>query len=230
MMQLIYNLKLKNIMQKNKFEIAREIVDQYNEAYLQWDTMDHIQEWIDEQGKLENKKEYIHFDDDGHVIDVDKKHIDVCGSCWSQIKYQKISFSKSFISPLQKILDHVVDCKKWNWEHVNIINIKQLKLTHTEYWNLNRLANFGLLYRETDAEWNKIKHGTYWVPQKRIFDFLNWDWDVAQYYVVKSTTKQRILSKTRITIDELPEVDGWLDYKTKSMPWYINYILNDNIK
>lgn len=217
-------------MLKNKFEIAGEIVDQYNQEFLQWDTMDHIQEWIVKKSKEESKKDHIKIDDDGHVIDVDKKHVDICESCWSQIKYQKISFSKSFIPPLQKILDYMVDWKKNTWEHKKFFNIKDLNLTHTEYWNLNRIANFGLLFRDTDADGNKIKHGTYWVPQKRIFDFLNWDWKVAQYYVVKSTTKERIVSKTRINVDQLPEVDGWIDYKTKRMPWYVNYILNDNIK
>jgi len=214
-------------MLKNKFEIAREIVDQYNEAYLQGDTIDHIQEWIDEKAKIEKEKSHIHMDYDWLILDVDKNYFENCDICWSMIKYQKISFSRSFIPPLQKILDYVVDWKKNTWEHKNIIKITDLNLTHTEYWNLNRIANFGLLYRETDLGWNKIKHGIYWVPQKRIFDFLNWDWDVAQYYVIKSTTKQRTLSKTRIKVNQLPEVDGWIDYKTKSMPWYVNYIIND---
>jgi len=51
-------------MLKNKFEIAREIVDQYNEAYLQGDTIDHIQEWIDEKAKIEKEKSHIHMDYD----------------------------------------------------------------------------------------------------------------------------------------------------------------------
>lgn len=216
-------------MLKNKYQIAREIVEEYNKAYLQGDTFLHIQEWLDEQAKEESKKENIQIDEDGHVIDVDKKHVDVCESCWSKIKYQKVSFSKSFIPALQKILDYVVEWKKNNWEHKNIIEISDLNLTHTEYWNLNRIANFGLLYRETDENGNKIKHGTYWVPQKRIFDFLNGDWKVARFYVVKSTTKERRLSKERIIVDQLPEVDGWVEFKTKKMPWFVGYIDQENI-
>lgn len=45
-------------MWKNNFEIAREIVEQYNQAYLQWDTFLHIQEWIDEKISKENKKSW----------------------------------------------------------------------------------------------------------------------------------------------------------------------------
>ena len=216
-------------MLKNKYQIAREIVDQYNHDYLQWDTFLHIQEWLDEKVKDEIKTAHITIDSNGNVIDVDKSHLAICDCCGSQIKYQKVSFSKSFVPTLQKILDYVVDWQKNTGQHKNIIEISDLNLTHTEYWNLNRLANFGLLYRQTDDQWNRIKDGTYWVPQKRIFDFLNGDWKVAKFYVVKSTTHERILSSERISIDQLPQVDGWTDYKTKKMPWYVTYILNDNI-
>lgn len=225
---VFYHLK-KYSMLKTKFELAKEVVDQYNHEFLQGDTMLHIQEWIDEQAETEKKQSHIIIDENWLVIDVDKSHFVICDCCGSTIKYQKVSFSKSFVPTLQKILDYVVDLQKNTWQHKNIIEIADLNLTHTEYWNLNRLANFGLLYRQTDAQGNRIKDWSYWVPQKRIFDFLNGDWQVARFYVVKSTTHERTLSKERISIDQLPQVDGWTEYKTKQMPWYVSYILNDNI-
>lgn len=216
-------------MQKNKYQIAREIIEQYNKEYLQWETFLHVHEWLDEQAKIESKKEYLKVDDQWNVIDIDKQHFEYCESCWSKIKYHKVSFSKTFVPVLQKILDYVVDWKKNTWEHKNLIDIKDINLTHSEYTHINKIANFGLLYRETTEDWKKIKNGTYWVPQKRIFDFLNWYWKVAKFYVVKSTTHERSLSKARIFICELPETDGWLEYKTKKMPWYIDYIDHNNI-
>jgi secreted Zn-dependent insulinase-like peptidase len=51
-------------MLKTKFELAKKIVDQYNQAYLQGDTFLHIQEWIDEQIKKEQKSTSIKFNDE----------------------------------------------------------------------------------------------------------------------------------------------------------------------
>lgn len=81
-------------MQKNKFEIAREIVEIYNQSYLQGETFLHIQEWIDEQAETEKKQSHIRIDENWLVIDVDKSHFAICDCCGSTIKYQKVSFSK----------------------------------------------------------------------------------------------------------------------------------------
>ena len=215
---------------QNKYQIARQLVDDYNNAFLQGDTFDHIQEWLDQRIKEEEKQAHITFDHDGHVIDVDKKHLAICECCGSHIKYQKVCFSKSFIPTLQKILDYVVDWQRNTGEIKKIIEISDLKLTHTEYGNLNRLANFGLLYRQENEQGNRIKDGTYWVPAKRIFQFLNGEWKVAKFYVVKSTTHERATSTERISVDQLPQVEWWTDYKTKTMPGYVTYISPDDIR
>lgn len=68
------------------------------------------------------------------------------------------------------------------------------------------------------------------MPQKRIFDFLNGDWQVAKFYVVKSTTGERALSKERVTVDQIHSDAGFTDYKTKQLPNYVGYILHDNIQ
>lgn len=158
-------------MHKTKYELAREIVDEYHNAFLQGDTMLHIQEWIDEQIKLHKKNPSITIDGDGLVTDLEKGETTVCDCCGSTIKYMRVAFSKQFIAPLQKILDHVVQIKKQTGQHTNIVHIRDLPLTHEEYSNLNRIANFGLLYREETPEGKKIKNGTYWVPQKSWFYF-----------------------------------------------------------
>lgn len=191
--------------------------------------MDHIQEWLDGKIKEDQKHPHIKIDEAGHVIDIDKSAFSVCDCCGSHIKYQKVSFSRSFIPTLQKILDYVVDWQKNTWEIKKIIEISDLKLTHTEYGNLNRLANFGLLYRKTDDAGHRIKDWSYWVPAKRIFGFLNGSYAVAKFYVVKSTTHERILSQKRILIGSLPVVDGWTEYQTKTMPWYVTYIDNHDV-
>lgn len=216
-------------MLKTKFELAKEVIDAYNHAFLQWETMLHIQEWVDEQIKLHKKHPSITIDEDGTVTDLEKGETTVCDCCGSTIKYMKVSFSKQFIAPLQKILDHVVQIKKQTGNHINLVHIRDLNLSHTEYTILNKIANFGLLYRDTTEDGKKIKNGTYWVPQKRIFDFLNWDWKVAKFYVVKSTTGDRILSKERVTVDQIHSDAGFTDYKTKQLPNYVGYILHDNI-
>lgn len=216
-------------MLKTKFELAKEVVDQYNHEFLQGDTMLHIQEWIDEQIKNLKKNPMITVDEDGHVTDLEKCETSFCDCCGSEIKYHKISFTNKFITSLRKILDYVCEYEKQTWKHLNIIQIKDLNLSHTEYAHLNEIANFGLLYREETPDWKKIKNGTYWVPQKRIFEFLKGDWKVAKFYVVKSTTGERVLSKERMTIDQINKDTWFVDYQTKQLPKYVEYINNDFI-
>ena len=189
----------------------------------------HIHEWIDEQIKDLKKNPMITIDEDGHVIDLEKCETSICDCCWSEIKYMKVSFSKQFIAPLQKILDYVCEYEKETWKHLNLVHIKNLPLSHTEYTILNKIANFGLLYREETPEWKKIKNGTYGIPQKRIFEVLKGEWKVAKFYVVKSTTGERILSKERVTIDQINKDTWFVDYQTKQLPKYVEYINNDFI-
>lgn len=216
-------------MLKTKFELAKEVVDQYNHEFLQGDTMLHIQEWIDEQIKIHKKHPAITIDEDGHVTDLEKGETTICDCCGSEIKYMKVSFSKQFIAPLQKILDHVCEYERQTGKKINLVHIKNLPLSHTEYTILNKIANFGLLYREETPEGKKIKNGTYWIPQKRIFEFLKGDWKVAKFYVVKSTTGERVLSKERVTIDQINKDTWFVDYQTKQLPKYVEYINNENI-
>jgi hypothetical protein len=140
-----------------------------------------------------------------------------------------VSFSQSFIPILQKVLLHCVSHKIKTSEHINLVCIRDLPLSHTEYTIMNKISNFGLLYRET-IDGKKIKRGIYWVPQKRIFDFLSWSWSVAQYYLVKSTTGERVLSKARVMIDQIQSDQLFIDYKTNQLPKYVDYILFDNVQ
>lgn len=215
-------------MLKTKFELAKEVVDQYNNAFLQGETFLHIQEWIDEKIKNQKKNPCITIDEDGFVTDIGKQESQYCDCCGARIKYMKVSFSQRFVTPLQKILDHVVKIKKQTWQHVNLVHIRDLNLSHTEYTILNKICNFGLLYRE-EKDGKKIKNWVYWVPQKRIFDFLNGDWAVAKFYVVKSTTKERVLSKERVTIEKIHHDDGFNDYQTKQLPKYVDYLSHNEI-
>lgn len=217
-------------MLKTKFELAKEVIDAYNNAYLQGDTMLHIQEWVEEQIKLHKKHPSITIDGDGLVTDIEKGETTVCDCCGSKIKYMRVSFAQAFVPILQKVLHHVVQIKKQTWKHTNLVHLKDLNLTHAEYTVINKIANFGLLYREETPDGKKIKNGTYWVPQKRIFDFLNGDWEVAQFYVVKSTTWARALSKKRVSIDQIHKDPSMQEYKTKTLPSYVGYILHDNIQ
>lgn len=218
-------------MLKSNFEIARNLVDQYNEAYLQWETMLHIQERLDEKIKQESKTHHITIDEDGLVTDVDKQYLGVCECCWANIRYTRINFTRAFLPSLVKVMDHVIEESKKQNKRVNMFNVKDLNFTHTEYTSLNRIANFGLLYRDVDEYWNRIKDGTYGVPVKRIVDFLNWDWKVAKFYVVKSNTHERKLSKERVTIDQIKsDFRQMTEHGSKKMPWYIQFINNDDVQ
>ena len=213
---------------KNNFEIAKDIVDQYNTAYLQGDTMLHIQEWIAEQIKLKKKNQSLIIDEDGFVTDFEKWEEQYCECCGSQVWYTKIEFTWLYISILQKCLSHINSMRR-AWNKTNSLHIKQIKLTNVEYANINRLCNFGLLYRET-KDGLKMKKGWYWVPVKRIIDFFSGNWKVAKYYVVKKPTWNRALSKERVTVDQINNDTGFTDYKTKTLPNYVGYILHDNIQ
>ncbi len=216
-------------MLKTKFELARELVEDYNNAYLQGDTFDHIQEWLDERIKNQKKYPNITIDDEGHVTDVEKWEVTRCDCCGAEVKYMKTYFSKQFVFLLQKILDHVINLEDFTWEYTNIVHIRDLSLTHAEYTIINKIANFGLLYREKTEDGRKIKFGKYGVPRKRIYDFLNGDWEVARFYVTKSTTKERTLSKERVTVDMVHMDEWFMDYQIKQLPRYVQYLRHDDI-
>ena len=148
-------------MLQNKYKIAREIIDEYNHAYLQGETFLHIQEWVDEQDRKASKEKSITFDEIGRVVDVNTKMEAYCEDCGSMVRYQKVSFSTKFVPILRKVLDHVIEKQKATGQRVNTLHIQDLALSHTEYTIMNKICNFGLLYREVNDEGVKMVQSRY---------------------------------------------------------------------
>lgn len=131
-----------------------------------------------------------------------------CDCCWITRKQYRVNFSKMHLWILFKVLKYY----KHTWKH--IFTIKELdeveKLSKTEYWNLNVLIRFWLLFRPEET-----KGGHYWVNTERAVAFIKWKWEVAQHYWRDSITKEWKVSEHRIKVHQIKQYkkflsDNWL--------------------
>ena len=143
-----------------------------------------------------------------------------CPCCWVKQVHYKVHISKIHIQILMKVRAYCFN----NWIHEFKIKDldNELWLSKTEYWNLNVLCRFGLLYRKTDDEWKRIK-GWYWINIWTTDKFIKNEWKVAAYYTRNVQNKTHELSEERITINQVK----WIDEKfmqENNLPSFVNYI------
>ena len=85
--------------------------------------------------------------------------------------------------------------------------IRELNLSRSEYTNFSQVQKFGLLYRITDDK-KRIKGGLYGAPMRRIRQFLDGTWAVAEKYTVDAQSGACLISNRRILADQI-YVKGW---------------------
>jgi len=137
-----------------------------------------------------------------------------CNCCWIERKQYKVSFSKIHLEILLKVLRY---CKFIKNNEFNIKDLDEMfKLTKTEYWNLNVLIRFGLLYRpEHKKQWH------YWLPTKRAIWFIKWKYLIHEYYWRDSITKEIEYSENKIRIDQIKQYKEFL--QDNWLPNYVDY-------
>jgi len=154
------------------------------------------------------------------VEDTAKSQTYVCPCCNSKHIFYKVNISKIHIDILMKIRAY---CLNNNTHEFQIKDLdRELSLSKTEYWNLNVLCRFGLLYRISNQKWNKIKWWYYWINMKTTLEFIQNKWKVAENYVRNVNEKTHILSENRIFIDEIKWAKEFL--KSNNIPDYVEYL------
>lgn len=160
---------------------------------------DIINQWIQPENYIENK-------------------IQFCWNCHQKISLIKKRIDSWMVSWLIKAYNFVIKNQR------QLFQIQEIWLNSIEYWKLNNLVRFWLLYKD---EWMNI--WVYWVPRRTVSKFLAWEWKVAEYYQTDPTKKEweegrRFMSKNRITINEIPSV--W-DLKKQFWEKLVEYEWNE---
>ena len=114
-----------------------------------------------------------------------------CSCCWITHKQYKVYFTSLHLSILIKIFKWAVQKRQNEFLKSDLKNV----LNHTDYGNLYTLQRFWLIYFIKDPEtWRNIK-GSWGINLKRAYDFLNWKFEIAQFYRRNTATKQNISSR-----------------------------------
>lgn len=73
-------------------------------------------------------------------------------------------------------------------------------LSHTDYGNFCVLQRFGLIYHLKDEDGIILKNWSYWIPLKRVYRFLQGDFEIAKYFTRNTATKRNEPSEEKINI------------------------------
>lgn len=138
-----------------------------------------------------------------YIENANGKH--TCPNCKRVVEKLRVSFDNLLLSSAIKAFEYAV---KHGQQYVQI---NQLGLNPRQYSTMNRLVKFGLAFRNEEIKINGSNIGVYGIPRKRIFDFLNGNWTVAESFLQDPTLPEghenrRIMSEKRITVDQVPSV------------------------
>jgi len=147
--------------------------------------------------------------------------IQFCWSCRQKVSLRKKRIDKAMVSALIKSFNFVIAKQEQTFQ------IQEIWFTPIEYWVVNHLVRFGLLYKNWDF-WQWV----YWVPRKTVSQFLSWKWNVAEYYETDPTKQEweewrRVMSEKRIYISEIPSVS---DLQKEYWKWLTQYEWNENFE
>ncbi len=133
-----------------------------------------------------------------------------CRFCGVEQKVYKIYFSTVHAKIAAKIFKYCVENK------THIFDKKDLDLDHTEYGNFPFLKRFGLIYKE------KPEAGkTYGAPVRRLKEFFEGKWAVAEYSVKDTKSKRQEVSETRIFIKDIRKMEAGFTDGLK--PFFVEY-------
>lgn len=145
-----------------------------------------------------------------------QKEIIPCPTCGQNIGKRVVHFAKCLASAAYKAFVEADRLK------CNVVAIKSLKLTTSEYARMNDLVRFGLLYRE-----DYMENGYYGVAKERIAKFFTGQATVPEFYIVDPVKKTVDLSHTRITIYQTPNTQDLIEMYGKKFSSYLPTSLFD---
>lgn len=144
------------------------------------------------------------------VKDTKTQTIYKCKFCGVQQKIYKLYFSTVHAKIAAKIFKYCVENK------THVFNKKDLDLTHTEYGNFPFLKRFGLIYKEK-PETGK----TYGAPVRRLKEFFEGKWAVAEYSVKDTKSKTQEVSESRVFIQDIKKMEA--DFTDWLKPFFVEY-------
>lgn len=133
-----------------------------------------------------------------------------CKFCGVEQKVYKIYFSTVHAKIAAKIFKYCVEHK------THIFDKKDLDLDHTEYGNFPFLKRFGLIYKEK-PETGK----TYGAPVRRLKEFFEGKWAVAEYSAKDTKSKRQEVSESRIFIKDIRKMEAGFTDGLK--PFFVEY-------
>jgi len=156
-----------------------------------------------------------HIDENNHEIlelvkDTKTQTVFKCKFCGVEQKVYKLYFSTVHAQIAAKIFKYCIENKTF------IFNKKDLNLNHTEYGNFPFLKRFGLIYKEK-PETGK----TYGAPVRRLKEFLNGEWAVAEYSSRETKSKRQEVSETRVFISQIKRLKG--EFIEELAPYFVEY-------
>lgn len=205
------NPELQAIMEEQRNKAAKFLVEELNQKFFnavaQW-----LRSWqsitftdSDWSRTLITSEWVKKLDEENLEFVLNKNWRQICPNCKRSVAKMKVTFDKDHLSAAIKAFEYAV---KNGFQYVQINDIG---LTKQEYAKMNRLVKFGLAFRneEIKIHWSNI--WVYGIPRKRISDFIKWQWTVASCFLQDPTLPEghenkREMSKTRITVDQVPSV------------------------
>ena len=142
--------------------------------------------------------------------------IERCECCNQKITKRRKRIDSTMISGLIKCFEYGMETDK------TVFQMKYVKLNKVEYWVINNLVRFWLLYKnDSMIKWE------YWIPKTTVSKFLKWEWSVAEYYETDPTIPEweewrRIMSEERITINDIPSIKKLREVFWEWLTEYIN--------
>lgn len=205
------NPELESIMKEQRDIAAKKLVDDLNMKFFE-----SVAAWLVDwqQITFHDKDGSRYIIKNGSVKILDQEGVDfiehenwkhICPNCKRKVEKLRISFDNSLLSSAIKAFEYAVK------NGVKYVQMNKLWLTKVEYSTMNRLVKFGLAFRNEEILIDWTNRGVYWIPRKRIFDFIQWNWSVAESFLQDPTLPEwhkhrREMSKKRITIDQVPSI------------------------
>lgn len=144
-----------------------------------------------------------------------EKSIQYCWNCRQKVWKIKISFSNPMLRALIKAFEYAIR------NNTQTVDISKLWLENSEYSQFNHVVRFWLAFKNDD-----MITGEYWIPRKRVQQFLNGDWKVAEYFLQNPLKKEgeewrREMSENRIWIHEVPSVSKLKELYGEKLTTYV---------
>lgn len=192
--------------------------------------MNHITNWVwfvnaEKVKGIENNISFLISELEIQGIDIEtvpkiEHWIEFCPMCNQKISLKRRRLEKTMIIALIKAVDY---CKH---NRLKTFHKKDVLLNPVEYTLITFLVKFWLLYKSDD-----MVTGQFWIPFKRVSEFIQNKWSVAEFYDTNPLFKEwqdwfRTMSENRIYFKDIKSHDEIL----KDYPYTIEILNNSEFE